>query len=54
MSYYSPMNYIEDYLNGVNAYQFIRDLEMNFETKKQEIVQELTKLIKHIFRKTIC
>ncbi|HOE06901.1 MAG TPA: insulinase family protein [Bacilli bacterium] len=51
MSYYSPMNYIEDYLNGVNAYQFIRDLEMNFETKKQEIVQELTKLIKHIFRK---
>ncbi len=51
MSYYSPMSYIEDYLNGVNAYQFICDLEMNFETKKQNIIQEFTRLIEHIFRK---
>ena len=51
MSYYSPMAFIEDYLSGVHAYQFIHDLETNFLTKKESIIYQLETLIKHIFRK---
>ncbi|HKM29174.1 MAG TPA: insulinase family protein [Bacilli bacterium] len=51
MSYYSPSAYIEDYLNGVNAYRFINDMATNFTANKQSLKENLQKLIKHIFRK---
>ena len=49
-SYASPMAAFQDEMAGIGYYQFIEGLEKDFENKKEEIVQELRRLMKMILR----
>lgn len=50
-SYFSPVaNYLEG-VTGLNFYHFIVELENNFESKKEEIVNKLKEVSKLIFNK---
>ncbi len=51
LSYYSKPAYINEYLRGIEFYNFITDLNEHFEEKYQEIIQSLEELIQRIFRK---
>jgi len=50
LSYYSVSAYINDMLKGINYYEFIEDINRNFDEKKDEVVANLEKLIRYIFR----
>lgn len=51
MSYYSGSSYYNDLVSGIEFYRLIEDLDRNFEERKDEIIQNLTKLSGYIFRK---
>lgn len=51
LSYFSEVGVISDSLKGISNYKFIENLEADFENKKEEIINTLNKLIKHVFRK---
>ncbi|HBC96897.1 MAG TPA: peptidase M16 [Clostridium sp.] len=48
-SYFSPASKYEDMLSGLEFYKFISDLENNFESKTEEIRQNLEKVASSIF-----
>lgn len=50
-SYFSQVAYFTEVTDGIEYYRFISDLEANFETKKQEIVENLKKVNDYIFAK---
>ncbi len=50
LSYNSALSYYEESISGISFYQFIEDLEKNFEKRKDHISQCLSELMKHIFR----
>lgn len=50
-SYIRSSSYYNELVDGISEYQFIEDLCLNFETKYEEIITNLEKVIKSIFRK---
>ncbi|MDP4178841.1 MAG: insulinase family protein [Bacillota bacterium] len=50
-SYFSPIGYYDELLGGIFFYNFIRDLDNNFEAKADEIVSNLALTSKLIFNK---
>lgn len=50
-SYIRSSSYYNELVDGISEYQFIEDLCLNFETKYEEIITNLEKVIKLIFRK---
>ena len=49
-AYSSPMAAFQDEMAGIGYYQFIEKLEKDFDQRKDEIVEELRRLMKEIFR----
>lgn len=50
-SYIRSSSYYNELVDGISEYQFIEDLCLNFETKYEEIITNMEKVIKLIFRK---
>lgn len=50
-SYYSETGYLSEITTGISYYQFLEDLDENFEEKKAVIVEKLQKLSNLIFNK---
>ncbi len=50
-SYIRSSSYYNELVDGISEYQFIEDLCLNFEAKYEEIITNLEKVIKLIFRK---
>lgn len=50
-SYLRSASYYNEVVDGISQYQFIEDLCLNFDKKYDEIVENLDKIIKIIFRK---
>ncbi|MHC6178585.1 insulinase family protein [Clostridium sp. JNZ X4-2] len=50
-SYFSPMSKYEDMLGGLEFYKFISHLENNFESKAEEISENLKEVSREIFNK---
>lgn len=51
MSYFSVSGKYNDMLEGISFYRLVKELEENFEARKQEISETLEKLAAMIFRK---
>ena len=51
LSYYSKYSKFSDLTGGIAYYEFLKDLEANFETKKEEIIANLERILSSIFRK---
>ena len=49
-SYSSPMAAFQEGMSGIAYYQFIEELEKNFDTRKGELVKELNSLMTEILR----
>ena len=49
-AYSSPMAAFQDEMAGIGYYQFIEQLEKDFDQRKDELVKELRKLMKEILR----
>lgn len=49
-SYSSPMAAFQEGMSGIAYYQFIEELEKNFDTRKEELVKELNSLMTEILR----
>ena len=50
MSYFSPVSKFSDMTTGLEQYDFLNDLEENFEAKKEEITKNLRAVSKALFR----
>lgn len=50
-SYFSPVGFYQEMTTGISFYQFIADLENNFNSKKQEVRDNLEKVKNLIFNK---
>lgn len=50
-SYIRPHMYYKDQTQGIGLYELIQDLEQNFDSKKDEIAQNLSTLMQYVFRK---
>lgn len=50
LSYLSKPAMVLEHINGIPFYQFMEDLEKNFDVKKEELVENLQKTIRYIFR----
>lgn len=50
MSYASPLAKFKDITNGIGFYQTVNDICEHFEEKKEELIQNLQKLCKILFR----
>lgn len=50
-SYFSPISKYDETLSGLDFYRFIADLEKNFDSKSQEVIDNLKELTKIIFNK---
>mgnify|MGYP002792005049 FL=1 len=50
MSYASPLAKFKDITNGIGFYQTVNDICEHFEEKKEELIQNLQKLCKMLFR----
>ena len=50
LSYFSPTAAASEQFSGIPQYRLLEDLEKNFEDKKEELVSNLKKLVKCIFR----
>lgn len=48
-SYFSPMAYYQELTQGISYYQFIANLDQEFESKKDEIVRNLQAVAQKIF-----
>lgn len=51
LSYISPAQFYGDSINGMGFYKFIEKLEKSFEKKKQEIIENLKKVLQFVFKK---
>lgn len=51
ISYFSEAGFKKELTSNISFYEFLTDLEANFETKKDEIVKELIHVSKLIFQK---
>ena len=51
LSYISKGAYFDELVSGINQYQFIEDLEANFDNKFDEVVNVLNELMHYVFRK---
>ncbi len=51
MAYFSESDMFDDMFCGIGYYDFIADMDKNFEEKKAEVIMELKKLAGCIFRK---
>lgn len=49
-SYASPMAKFQDDMSGIAFYQFLVDLEKNFQTQKEQVAANLRRLMSYIFR----
>lgn len=49
MSYFSPVNAFNDAVGGIEFYQFVEDLEKNFEERKAELKERLGLLCRKLF-----
>lgn len=50
LSYFSPTAAVSEQISGLPQYRLLEDLEKNFEDRKEELISNLKKLIKCIFR----
>ena len=50
MSYASPSAKLKDMTNGIEFYQKVSAIEKNFEYEKESLIENLTKLVKILFR----
>ena len=50
-SYVMPIHNIMDYLDGLEYYRFIDDIDKNFDERYEQLAEDLTKLYKKVFRK---
>ena len=50
LSYLSKPAMVLEHINGIPFYQFAEDLEKNFDDKKEELIENLQKVIRCIFR----
>ena len=50
MSYASPLSKFKDDTDGIGFYQVVKEIEENFEEKKQELVKNLKDISEYIFR----
>ena len=51
VGYFDESKYLADATNGIGYLDFIHDIYVNFETKKEEVVSKLTSLLPIIFNK---
>lgn len=51
MSYYAEPYYIRELYSGIEFYKFVEYIDKNYESKKEEISDNLANIIKYIFRK---
>ncbi len=51
ISYFSPISYYSDKINGYNYYRFLKDIESNFDNCIDEVKSKLYKIQKMIFNK---
>lgn len=51
MSYIRSASAYNELVDGITQYQFVEDLAINFESKIEEVIENLQEVIKHIFRK---
>ena len=49
MSYFSRMAFYQDAVGGIACYRVIADYEAHFEEKKEELTEQLARLVKKIF-----
>lgn len=50
LSYLSKPAMVMEHMNGIPFYQLLEDLEKNFEDRKEELTDNLQKVVRHIFR----
>ena len=50
MAYVSPLSKMKDMTAGIAYYEVIKQIEENFEEEKQELISNLQKLVKMLFR----
>ena len=50
MSYFSPMGWFQEQIDGIAFYKFIEKLEQEFDSRKQELIEKLQDLMGRIFR----
>lgn len=50
LSYLSKPAMVLEHVNGIPFYQFLEDLEKNFEDRKEELTEKLQQVIRYIFR----
>ena len=50
-SYFSPLGYYQEISNGITFYQFLADLENDFDSKKEDIKENLAKVKNLIFNR---
>lgn len=50
LSYFSENPYFQEQIGGIEFYRLVEDLERNFQEKKQELKENLKKLIRMVFR----
>lgn len=51
-SYFSPISWYADQINGYNYYRFLKDIEKNFDNRISEVKAKLSKIQKLIFNKS--
>lgn len=51
MSYIRAASAYNEIVDGITQYQFIEDLAINFDSKIEEVIINLSEVVKHIFRK---
>ncbi|MCQ2974016.1 MAG: insulinase family protein [Bacteroidales bacterium] len=50
-SYYDNASFIDEYLSGIDYYYFVKDLNENFDTKVDDLINNLTNISKKLFNK---
>ncbi len=50
VSYFSPMGWLQEQTAGIAFYQMVEELEQEFESRKEELVEKLGLLMQYIFR----
>ncbi len=50
LSYSSPLAKFKDDTDGIGYYEVIKDIEENFEIKKETLISNLKEIAKHVFR----
>lgn len=50
-SYFSPYGRYEEIISGLEFYEFIKDIEKNFDSKSEKVINNLQETAKHIFNR---